>query len=478
LTKYDIPAFSETIIDVKVKTASHGKFLLNSLAHLTMRYGVAVAKGVIEVHHQKATVILANLTSEPVTLPEGLYVGKAVEFNDSEWYLDDADVLDVFPNTSKSPEKSYGTESLEQQFDLVMENNDLNTQEKEEASLLLKEFADIFATNTKAPGITHVTKHTIDTGNHPPTHQMPYRAGRKEKETINKQIEEMLKNNIIRPSRSPWASPVVLVSKKDGSIRFCVDYRKLNNITTRDVYPLPRIDDTLTYLRTAKFFSTMDLASGYWQVPVAEQDIEKTAFITESGLYEFLVMPYGLTNGPPTFQRLMDMVLAGLKWSILLIYLDDIVVFSATFKQHIEDLRAVLQRLRDASLKLKLSKCHFFVKEIQYLGYVISENGISPDPKKIEAIKKMQEPRNKKELRSFLGLCSYYRQFIHQFAALCEPLYSLTHENTKYLMEEIHRERFNLLKTRLSNPPILCHPNFKQPFIIQTDASGYGLELY
>ena len=201
--------------------------------------------------------------------------------------------------------------------------------------------------------------HKIDTGDNLPVHQHFYRSSHTESQQQLEEISGMLKNKIIQRSKSAWAAPVVMVAKKDGSIRFCVDYRKLNSLTKRDVYPLPRIDDTLDALGTAKYFSTLDLASGYWQVAMDPQDKEKTAFTTKYGLFEFNVMPFGLTNAPATFQRLMDLVLSGLTWSVCLVYLDDVIIFSTTFEDHLAHLQQVFERLGQAGLTLKASKCHF-----------------------------------------------------------------------------------------------------------------------
>ena len=234
----------------------------------------------------------------------------------------------------------------------------------------------------------------------------------KERDVIQKQVKEMLDDDIVQPSNSPWASPVVLVKKKDGTLRFCVDYRRLNAVTKKDVYPLPRIDDTLDRLRHARYFSSMDLKSGYWQIEVDERDREKTAFVTPGGLYEFKVMPFGLNTAPATFQRVMDTVLSGLKWQSCLVYLDDVVVFSRDFDEHLRRLRAALQAIKTAGLSLKPTKCRFAYGELKFLGHVVNNKGVLPDPEKTRAVAAFTPPADKKAVRRFLGLCAYYRRFV------------------------------------------------------------------
>ena len=231
----------------------------------------------------------------------------------------------------------------------------------------------------------------------------------------------MLDQGIISPS-SPWASPVILVPKKDGSLRFCIDYRKLNAVTIRDAYPLPRIDDTLDSLQQLNFISTLDLRSGYWQVEMDKDSRKKTAFVIHKGLFEFNVMPFGLTNAPATFQRLMDIVSAGLKWQCCLVYIDDVVVFSPTFEQHMTDLERVFQILRSANLMLKTAKCQFCRRAMHYLGHIITPGGIKPDPELIKSVTNFPQQQKIKDVQSCLDLTDYYRRFIKDYSKIAEPL--------------------------------------------------------
>jgi hypothetical protein len=254
-----------------------------------------------------------------------------------------------------------------------------------------------------------------------------------------------------------------------------VDYRKLNAITTRDVYPLPRIEDALSRLEGSRYFSIMDMQSGYWQVEVRPEDREKTAFITPDGLYQFKVMPFGLSNAPATFQRMMDVLLSGLKWNTCLVYLDDIVVFSKTFSEHLSRLDEVLARIQRANLKLKISKCSFFATSLKVLGYVVSGKGLSPDASKVLAVRNFPVPQNVKDVQSFLGFCTYYRRFICDFANIARPLSDLTKKNNPFVWANEQQNSFEALKSALQSSPILGHPNYELPMEIHCDASGYGL---
>ena len=290
------------------------------------------------------------------------------------------------------------------------------------------------------------------------------------------QVQQMLSSNVIRPSNSPWASPVVMVRKKDGSLRFCVDFRQLNAATVKDAHPLPRIDDLLDTLRGANWFSTLDLKSGYWQVPITEQDKAKTAFRTSSGqLFEFNQVPFGLCNAPATFSHLMDRVLAGLHWERCLFYLDDIIVLSSTWEEHLARLREVFERLRHAKLKLGAAKCTFATKEVSYLGHRVTEEGLLPDPSLLAAIRDIPPPKTTTEVRSFLGLAGYYWRYVKGFAAIAAPLHALTRKDAVFHWSEDCQNAFDQLKTLLTTSPITAFPDFSQEFRLYTDASTAGL---
>ena len=340
---------------------------------------------------------------------------------------------------------------------------------------LLTNFQDVFSSGPDDFGSTDVTTHKIDVGDATPIKQPARRVPLKQREEVNVLLEEMRSQGVIEPSQSPWSSPVVLVQKKDGSKRFCVDYRKLNEVTKRDCYPLPRVDTTLDAINGSSWFSTLDLKSGYGQVKMAENDKEKTAFTAGEGLWQFTVMPFGLANAPATFERLMEQILQGLPWTVCLVYLDDVIVHAKTLADEFENLRTVFQRLRQAGLKLSPRKCHFFQKSVRYLGHVVSESGIAVDPEKTIAVSRWPEPRNKTEVRSFLGLSTYYRRFIPHFADVARPLQQLTEKDREFSWTEECQGSFENLKQLLTLTPILAYPNVTDEFCLDTDASDYAI---
>ncbi len=323
----------------------------------------------------------------------------------------------------------------------------------------------------RAKGFTHC----IDTGDSHPIRTNPRRVAPAERLIVREQVLEMLNAGVIEPSSSPWSSPVVLVRKKDNSVRFCIDYRKLNRITRKDVYPLPRIDDVLDSLAGSSVFSILDLYKGYWQVPVREDDKEKTAFVTPDGLFQFRQMPFGLCNAPASFQRLMDTVLAPLKWLTCLVYMDDIIIFSAGFEEHLVRLRAVLEAIAEAGLILNPVKCLFATESATYLGHRVSGEGVGPDPEKTKAIVHFPPPCCVTTVRRFIGMASYYRRFVKDFSKIAGPLFELTKQGIKFKWTESERTAFEDLKNRLLSSPILAHVDFEAKLILRTDASLEGL---
>ena len=333
----------------------------------------------------------------------------------------------------------------------------------------------LFAKDDFDLGRAESIDHKINTGDTHPIKQAPRRLPEHMHEEVNKHIDAMLERKVIQPSKSPWSSPIVLAKKKDGSTRFCVDYRRLNEVTIKDAYPLPLIQESLDHLSGARWFSTLDLCMGYWQVPVQKNDRPKTAFASRRGLYEFSVMPFGLCNAPATFQRLMESVLRGLQFEICLVYLDDIIVTGKTFDDMIQNLSMVFDRLSEAGLKLKAKKCNLFASEVEYLGHVVTEAGITTSKDKIKAIADWPVPRNVTEVRSFLGLCSYYRRFVPDFASIASPLHKLTNRNIEFQWTDTCQRSFDGLRHALMSAPILVNPDFSRSFILDTDASDLSI---
>ena len=336
----------------------------------------------------------------------------------------------------------------------------------------LMQYTDVFQPDL---GETDVIQHRINTGTSPPIRQYPRRLPYAYREETRKQIAEMLDQGVIRPSHSPWASPIVLVRKKDGTFRFCIDYRKLNSVTIRDAHPLPRVDDLLEALNGSSIFSTLDLRQGYWQIKMHPDDKEKTAFVTPDGLYEFDRLPFGLSGAPATFDRALEIILSGLQYDICLCYFDDIIIPSTTIQEHCEKLSLVLDRFRTHNLRVKASKCRFGAKTVRYLGHVVSAEGVHTDPAKIESVKRIATPQNVAQVRSFLGLAGYYRKFIHNFATLTYPLVELTKKGKPFCWTEVHDTAFSALKASLCATPVLAFPILDRQFVLQTDASDVGL---
>ena len=352
---------------------------------------------------------------------------------------------------------------------------ELSTEQEDRVKQLLHENREVFSTSEFDLGRTNLVQHRIDTGINRPFKQQLRRHPMAYLPVIDEHVDKMLANDICEPSFSPWASNVVLVKKSDGTLRFCIDYRQLNNLTVKDSYPLPRIDTCFDALGGARYFSTLDLRQGYWQVENDPETADKTTFITRKGAFKFKVLPFGLSNAPAVFQRLMNLVMQGLTWEACLVFLDDIIVLSSTFEQHLERLEAVFQRLRWANLKLKPSKCKLFQLKVKFLGSVVSEKGIEPDPDKLTAISEWPVPENLTEVRAFVGLASYYRRHVEGFSDIAKPLSELTKKNQPFLWGPEQQSAFDKLKYCLTHYPVLAPPIPGGKYIIDTDASDFAM---
>lgn len=338
---------------------------------------------------------------------------------------------------------------------------------KEYESCISSSFLDLGRTNAVEMHIRLMNDNTIV--------YRPYRVYYAEKSILQNMINELFKSKIIRPSESPYASPVLLVKKKTGDYRMAVDFRKVNAITVKDKYPLPLIEEQIDRLGNNKYFIGLDLASGYYQVPMAEESIEKTAVVTPDAHFEFLRMPFGLSNAPAVFQRLMNNVLGELKNTKAFPYIDDIIIPSVTFSEGIDTLRQVLEKFKMNNLTLKLSKCYFFQTEIDYLGREISSEGVRPGTKKMEAVLNMPDPSNVKQVRQFLGLAGYFRKFMMGYASLAEPLTRLLKKEVKWFWGDKQTEAVQSIKRALVSKPLLAIFDPELTIELHTDASSVGV---
>ncbi|KAA0039055.1 reverse transcriptase [Cucumis melo var. makuwa] len=308
-----------------------------------------------------------------------------------------------------------------------------------------------------------------------PISRAPYRMAPAELKKLKVQLQELLDKGFIRPSVSPWGAPVLFVKKKDGSMRLCIDYRELNKVTVKNRYPLPRIDDLFDQLQGATVFSKIDLRSGYHQLRIKDGDVPKTAFRSRYGHYEFIVMSFGLTNAPAVFMDLMNRVFREFLDTFVIVFIDDILIYSKMEAEHEEHLSMVLQTLRDNKLYAKFSKCEFWLKQVSFLGHVVSKAGVSVDPAKIEAVTSWPRPSTISEVRSFLGLASYYRRFVKNFSHIATPLTQLTRKGAPFVWSKACEDNFQNLKQRLVTAPVLTVPDGSGSFVIYSDASKKGL---
>ncbi|MES9881558.1 MAG: reverse transcriptase domain-containing protein [Sedimenticola sp.] len=488
-----IPSRCEAVIDVFVDgsmdyVVEANTILIEPLSTFQEKYNVVMASGISDTHSNVThKVRIMNPGTTDVSINQDVIVGTAEPIVGDPRVLVTMESENDIGNLASVRRLQMADLSTKRQISTIRRVQQIVPEhlkslyetasigrpgeEKERIATTLINFQESFSKDEYDLGLTNLIEHSIDVGGHVPIKQPPRRvplAFAAEEENV---IKEMQKQGIIRPSTSPWASPICLVKKKSGKIRPCIDYRRVNAITTKDAYPLPRISDCLDAVAGACFFSTFDLLSGFHQIPIKQSDIPITAFCTKYGLYEYLSMPMGLTNSPATFQRLMEIALRGLQWHTCLIYLDDILVFGTSFDEHMDRVDEVLGKICEAGLKLRADKTQLLQTEVTFLGHKVSADGILPNAENIVKVQQWPIPTTVTHVRQILGLGSYYRRFIKGYSDLVHPLTQITLKGTKFVWSVDCQKAFDDLKAKLVGSDVMAHPRNYGTFILDTDAS-------
>lgn len=483
-----IPPGSESLVNTRViphvgqVVPQHG--VLEPNLSVVEKTGILVARTVNQVKDGHVPIRVMNVTNDEIILYNGIQVGELCPLVDcftassEKCYrlVQQEHSTNTCRTATSLPNNNSKALQKEMSDVFKVDQLDLNASQKHNLVELLVEYSDVVSRGSTDLGQTNILEHEINlVPGAQPIRQRFRRLALPLAKELKQQINDWEDNGVIEPSSSPWASPVVPVMKKDGTTRFCCDFRKLNEVTIKDSYPIPRIDDTIDSLSGSSYFSSIDLVGGYLHMNVREQDRSKTAFTTPFGLYQFRRMPFGLTNAPASFSRLMELALRDLTPEVALVYLDDVIVHASSFEEHLTRLRRVFERFRRAGLKVKPAKCQLCCTSVNYLGYVVSRDGISPNPSLVQVIADWPIPSTVTEVRSFLGKTSYYRRFIPNFASIAAPLHKLSEKDSRFKWTSDCAKAFNTLKTKLMSPPVLTFPDFKCTFILDTDASDTGI---
>ena len=422
---------------------------------------------------QSLELCVMNVQNHHITVSKDEDIGQAVEICEVPPIPEEISEFGINgPVTDQGDGQTALPSHLEELFERARTHLEPDQQDK--VRDLLIEFQDVFARDEFDLGEFTAVEHGIDTGTATPVKQRLRRTPLSFADEEEAHLQKMLKAGVIQPSTSNWASAPVLVRKRDGTVRWCVDYRSLNEKTVKDVYPLPLVEECMDMLAGNVWYSKLDANSAYWQIRIRPEDCKKTAFLTKYGLFEFVRMAFGLCNSPATFSRAMNLVLQGLTWREVLSFLDDILALGKSFNSHLETLRQIFLRFRQYQLKLKPRKCELFQKFVEFLGRVVGPDGLEIGSADVEQVAQWEEPTNIKELQRFLGLVNYHRSFIPDYAHISNALYQMV-GSKEFRWELEHEEAFRKLKESLVNPPILTLPNSTDPFILDTDASDFAI---
>lgn len=457
---------SETLIPI-TSTKSEGVTLIihsQMLSNTNVRLGNVVNT----IHQGKVMAVAVNPSDETVTV--------------SYPKLEEISFEELRQSTVLLTAKSNLVETnRSQRIKEVIQMDHLNSEERDSLWKVCKEFMEVFHLKGDPFPSTTATQHEIRLKeNAAPVNIRQYRLPYAHRQEIVKQMEELETNKVIQPSDSPWNAPLIVVPKKPDATgqpqyRICVDFRRLNALTIGDAFPIPRIDEILDQLGRSRYYTTLDLASGYHQVPIKSEDRGKTGFSTDKGHFEFIKMPFGLCGAPSTFQRLMNNVLMGINGTRAFVYLDDVIIYATDLQEHEMKLREVFSRFKKFNLQLQPAKCQFLRREVVYLGHLITEQGVKPDPEKVRCVKDYPAPGNTKEIKQYLGLSGYYRRFIEHYSKIAKPLTNLLKKETPFEWSDECEKSFNIIKQKLIEAPILQYPDFEKPFILTTDASHFAI---
>lgn len=495
----NVPGRSEAVVDVFVERTEEddsdqpADFIVEPTQKFKDRYKLVMASTLVDINRGPTCKIrVLNPFSDEVSLKQYAEVATAEKIDrvistlvkeecDSEGEnLNAVKRVTIQSKTINGPELSskITSKQVPEHLRKLFENStiDKTETEKQVVAALLVKHSDTFSRDEWDIGLTHLTEHEIKTGDAAPIRQRPRRVPLAFADEERDAIDDLLKKGVIKKSTSPWASPIVLVRKKSGAVRPCVDYRKINALVKPDGFPLPRIQDCLDAMAGSRYFSSFDLTSGYFQIPLREEDVPKSAFVCKYGQFEMTRMPFGLNSAASTCQRTLELALQGLQWVTCLIYIDDIIVFGSTLQEQISRVDEVLERIRAAGLKLKPEKCHLLQKEVVFLGHVVSGNGVLPDPCNIAKILQWPTPCTGKQVKQFVATGSYYRRFIRDFAKIARPLIDLTKPKQPFVWSGECQNAFDQIKHVLTSPQIMGYPqNDAGIFLLDVDASGVGI---
>jgi len=481
-----------TTARVLVSSSALGLHFLSTHKNLVKNRLALLAQGVMEiVPHKPFYVAVSNFGSKPIQIPKHMHIATANGTPETLIYrdpqpMDDTSARDnvvtaVHYKPSASRETQLAQHQQVQQDDADLQDKDWKKtvtiapryeHMRSRITDMMEEFTSMWDGNL---GTISAVKHRIDLDppDSQPVHSAPYRAGPATRQLEKNEIDKMLGMGVIEPAQTEWASPIVFAPKKDGAMRFCVDYRRLNAMTLRDSYPIPRMDECIDSLGDANIFTTLDANCGYWQIEIADQDKDKTTFTSHHGLYRFVRMPFGLRNAPSTFQRVIDIILSTVKWQYALVYLDDVIIYSRSAEEHMTHVATVLRMLMEAGVTLKLRKCSLFADKVDYLGHVIRPGKLEVSEHTTDAVRDVKEPTTVTGIRSFLGLCNVFRRFVPNFARIAAPLNAKLRKGEPVSFgpfNDKEQEAFDTLKMRLISPPVIALPRGTGKYTVDTDA--------